>query len=59
MRRVLHIICDPEKALPEELLERQRAQTDFDVHVFRFDDGEPDYRKLLQEIFEADSIEVC
>ena len=59
MRRVLHIICDAEQTLPEELLTRQRAQADLDVHVFRFDEAEPNYRKLLQEIFEADSIEVC
>ena len=58
MPRVLHIVCDSEKPWPAEFIEHQREQPKLEVRVFDFKAEPPDYRKLLQEIFEADSIEV-
>ena len=59
MRLVLHIVCDPKNPLAEELRDRQREQANLEVRVFQFGATESDYKKLLDEVFEADSIEVC
>ena len=58
MRRILHIVGEPGKPLPAQIINEQRAGTELEVHVFEFNAEKPDYRRLLQEIFEADSIEV-
>ena len=58
MRRILHVVCDPAHPLKEQFIREQRAHPELEVRVFEFRDEPPDYRRLLQEIFEADSVEV-
>lgn len=58
MRVVLHILTRPADRLAEEIVGRHRQSPDLDVRTFDLTGDNPDYRALLEGIFEADSIEV-
>ena len=58
MRVVLHILTRPDDTLAQEVIARQREQQDQEVSVVDLTAAEPDYPKLLQEIFTADSVAV-
>jgi len=58
MRVVLHILTRPDDTLAQEVIARQREQQDQEVSVVDLTAGEPDYARLLQEIFAADSVAV-
>jgi len=58
MPLILHILTQPKDALAEEIIARQRERQAPQVSMFDLTAPEPDYRKLLQEIFAADSIVV-
>jgi hypothetical protein len=57
MRRVLCIITDPADPLSETVISAQQSQPDCAVETFRLDRA-PDYEKLLDAIFAADSVQV-
>ena len=57
MTRILHIVTRPMEPAVERLVEDQERVAGQAVRVHRLDQGDPDYRRLLVEVFEADSIE--
>jgi len=58
MRVVLHILTRPNDRLAQEVIARQREQQDQEVNVVDLTAAEPDYARLIQEIFAADSAAV-
>ena len=58
MRVVLHILTRPDDTLAQEIISRQREQHGQQVNVVDLNAAEPDYARLLQEIFAADSVAV-
>jgi len=58
MRVVLHILTQPDETLAQEVISRQREQQDQEVNVVDLTAAEPDYARLVQEIFAADSVAV-
>jgi hypothetical protein len=57
MRRVLHILTRPEDALARELIARQQTAVGLKVEVVDLTLPEPDYKALLEKIFQAESVE--
>lgn len=57
MRRILHILNQPADPVVTRLIEDQRRSADHDVVVHLLEGDTPDYRRLLEEVFKADSIE--
>jgi hypothetical protein len=58
MRVALHILTRPDDTLAREIIGRQREQPDQEVNVVDLTASEPDYARLVQEIFASDSIAV-
>ena len=58
MRVVLHILTQPDDTLAQEIIARQREHSDQEVNVVDLTAAEPDYARLIQEIFAADSAAV-
>ena len=58
MRVALHILTQPDDTLAQEIIARQREQSDQEVNVVDLTAAEPDYARLIQEIFAADSVAV-
>ena len=58
MRQILHILTQPDDPLAAWIISTQRHQADQQVHVVDLTEPEPDYRALVREIFNSDSIEV-
>ena len=58
MRAILHILTQPRDSLASQVIAGQQEQPDLRVTVVDLAAAEPDYSKLLEEIFSADSIEV-
>jgi len=58
MRVVLHILTRPNDTLAQEVIARQREQQDEEVNVVDLTAAEPDYARLIQGIFAADSAAV-
>ncbi|HKS36106.1 MAG TPA: hypothetical protein VJW76_02880 [Verrucomicrobiae bacterium] len=48
----------PDHGLASKVIAAQRKRTDLEVKEVRLTTPEPDYGRLLEELFEADSIEV-
>lgn len=58
MRKILHLLTRAERTLPDGVIATQKQNPQFQIEVIDFNQAEPDYRQLLEKIFEADSIEV-
>ena len=58
MRVVLHILTRQDETLAQEVIASQREQQDQEVNVVDLTAAEPDYARLIQEIFAADSAAV-
>ena len=58
MRTLLHIVTRPDDALTAEIIAAQQKQPSLEVHVVDLTLPEPDYLKLLEDIFDADSVVV-
>ncbi len=58
MSQRLHILTKPDDSLAEKIIAAQRQQGDAEIIVRDLTGAKPDYEKLLQEIFRADSIQV-
>jgi len=58
MRVVLHILTQQDETLAQEVIARQRERQDQEVNVVDLTAAEPDYARLIQEIFAADSVAV-
>ena len=58
MRTLLHILTRPNDPLAAEITARQCGLPEHRVEVVDLTTGEPDYRLLLEKVFEADSVQV-
>ena len=58
MRTLLYILTRPNDVLAAEITARQCGQPEHQVEVVDLTAGEPDYRLLLEKVFEADSVQV-
>ncbi len=58
MRVILHVLTKPRDSIPSQVIADQQKQSDLRVNVVDLAAREPDYPKLLEEIFSADSIAV-
>ena len=58
MRVVLHILTQPDDTLAQEVIASQREQQGQEINVVDLTAVEPDYARLIEEIFAADSVAV-
>ncbi len=58
MIRILHILTKPDNALASEIISGQGWLPDHSIKIVDLTVPDPDYRALLEDIFEADSVEV-
>ena len=58
MRVVLHILTRPEDTLAQQVISGQRNQPGQEVNIVDLTAAEPDYAKLVLDIFAADSVAV-
>ena len=56
MRTQLHILTRPPARSESELIERIRTEPGLEVRVVDLTVPDPDYPRLLEEIFGADSV---
>jgi hypothetical protein len=57
MRHILHILTRPDDALAREVMARQQNAAGNIVEPVDLTQTEPDYKALLEKIFQADSVE--
>ena len=58
MRNLLHILTQPEDALANKLIAKQQAAAENTIEVVDLTKPDADYKKLLEKIFAADSVQV-
>ncbi|MDA1274306.1 MAG: hypothetical protein O2960_09680 [Verrucomicrobia bacterium] len=58
MRNILHIVTVSGDSFTTEVISVQKEDKSREVTVFDLTEAEPDYKRLLREIFDADSIHV-
>jgi hypothetical protein len=58
MTSVLHILTRKDDPLAAEIVAEQQKQAGVRVEVFHLTEPTPDYSRLLERIFEADSVQV-
>ena len=58
MATLLHILTKPGDALAREVIERERVEPGVAVEVVDLTERKPDYAKLVERIFNADSVQV-
>ena len=57
MRTILHILTKPDDELAAKVIARQKTQSENQVEVVDLTVATPDYRELLQKIYQADSVQ--
>ena len=55
---LLHILTEPDDTLANELIAKQRTDSGNKIDVVDLTEAEADYKKLLEKIFTADSVQV-
>jgi len=55
---LLHILTEPGDTLANEIIAKQRADSANKIDVVDLTEAEADYKKLLEKIFAADSVQV-
>jgi hypothetical protein len=58
MKKVLHILTKENDVDAMEVISRQRARPGCDLETVNLAAAQPDYAKLLEKIFAADSVAV-
>jgi hypothetical protein len=58
MATQLHIVTRKEDALSKEIVSLQQAQPESSTVIADLTIGAPDYKRLLEQIFAADSVTV-
>ena len=58
MARLLHIVTKSEDALAKEIISKQGENSENQIEVVDVSQGTPDYKELVQKIFNADSVQV-
>ncbi|MGD0812684.1 MAG: hypothetical protein ABSA83_03695 [Verrucomicrobiota bacterium] len=57
MRLLLHILTRPDDALAREIITEQKRDEENQTIVADLTQAQPDYKALLENIFEADSVQ--
>jgi hypothetical protein len=57
MRHVLHILTRPKDFLAQEIMARQQSDPGHIIEAADLTLPEPDYKALLEKIFQAESVE--
>ena len=58
MPKLLHILTQPEDKLAAEIIAKQESTPDNKIEVVDLTQPDADYKKLLEKIFDADSVQV-
>jgi hypothetical protein len=58
MAKILHIQTQPDDPLAQQVYEDQSRLGEHDLQLICLTEPDPDYRQLLEAVFEADSISV-
>lgn len=58
MRAILHIVTRPDDALAAEVIAQQKQEIELAVRTVDLTKSQPDYDQLLDQIFNADSVQV-
>jgi len=58
MRAVLHLLTRPTDSLASDVITLQKSEPELRVSVIDLTKPEPDYAKVLEEVFQSDSVEV-
>jgi len=58
MKNLLHILTEPGDTLAGEIITKQKANPENKIDVVDLTQSDADYKKLLEKIFAADSIQV-
>lgn len=58
MPKLLHILNEPEDSLASEIIAAQKQNAANEVEVVDLTRPETDYKKLVEKIFSADSVQV-
>lgn len=58
MSTLLHILTQPADALANEIIAKQKANPENKIEIVDLTQAEADYKKLLEKIFAADSVQV-
>lgn len=57
MRTILHILTKPDDELAAKVIATQKTQSENQVETVDLTVSTPDYRELLQKIYQADSVQ--
>lgn len=58
MAMTLHILTKPNDSLANDLIGKEKMLTPDQTEVIDLNQGEPDYKALVEKIFKADSVQV-
>ncbi len=58
MPQLLHILTRPEDPLAQDIISRQKEISENKVEIVDVSKEAPDYKELVQKIFNADSVQV-
>lgn len=58
MLTLLHILTESNAALAKEIIAKQTANPENEIEIVDLTQAEADYKKLLEKIFAADSVQV-
>ncbi len=58
MPAILHILTQPDDVLARDVINLQKAKPENKIEVVDLNQPEADYKKLLEKIFVADSVQV-
>ena len=55
---LLHVLTQPSDPLADEIIARQKTNLENQIEIVDLTQAEADYKKLLEKIFTADSVQV-
>lgn len=55
---LLHVLTQPSDPLADEIIARQKTNSENQIEIVDLTQAEADYKKLLEKIFAADSVQV-
>jgi hypothetical protein len=58
MPTLLHILTQPDDSLANEIIAKQQSKPENKIDVVDLTQADADYKKLLEKIFAADSVQV-
>ena len=58
MPKLLHILTQTEDALAKDVIAKQQSKPENQIDVVDLTQTDADYKKLLEKIFESDSVQV-